>query len=88
MTTTSFLSLFSLTGKIALVTGGTRGIGKAMAISLAEAGADVVLVQVLIYFHFIYPFSSPTSPSCLYVLFLWRIWRLIKELVQKRRFHF
>lgn len=39
-------SLFSLEGKTALVTGGTRGIGQAMAIALAEAGADVVLVQV------------------------------------------
>ncbi|KAJ5247385.1 2-dehydro-3-deoxy-D-gluconate 5-dehydrogenase [Penicillium chermesinum] len=38
-------SLFSLEGRIALVTGGTRGIGQAMAIALAEAGADVVLVQ-------------------------------------------
>lgn len=39
-------SLFSLEGRTALVTGGTRGIGQAMAIALAEAGADVVLVQV------------------------------------------
>lgn len=39
-------SLFSLQGRTALVTGGTRGIGQAMAIALAEAGADVVLVQV------------------------------------------
>lgn len=39
-------SLFSLSGKTAIVTGGTRGIGQAMAIALAEAGADVVLIQV------------------------------------------
>lgn len=42
--------LFSLEGKTAVVTGGTRGIGATMAIALAEAGADVVLVQVLIVF--------------------------------------
>ena len=34
---------FSLAGKIAVVTGGSRGIGRAIAIGLAEAGADVVL---------------------------------------------
>jgi len=33
---------FSLDGKRAVVTGSSRGLGKAMAIALAEAGADVV----------------------------------------------
>jgi 2-deoxy-D-gluconate 3-dehydrogenase len=34
--------LFSLAGKRALVTGASRGLGAAMAVALAEAGADVV----------------------------------------------
>jgi NAD(P)-dependent dehydrogenase (short-subunit alcohol dehydrogenase family) len=34
--------LFDLTGKTAVVVGGTSGIGLAMAVGLAEAGADVV----------------------------------------------
>src|ERR1017187_5105497 len=35
-------SLFDLSGKTAVVVGGTSGIGLAMAVGLAEAGADVV----------------------------------------------
>jgi 2-deoxy-D-gluconate 3-dehydrogenase len=40
------LSLFSLEGKTAICTGATRGLGQAMALGLAEAGADIVLAQV------------------------------------------
>ena len=35
-------NLFDLTGKTAVVIGGTSGIGLAMALGLADAGADVV----------------------------------------------
>ncbi|KAH8884234.1 NAD(P)-binding protein [Thozetella sp. PMI_491] len=41
----SVKDMFSLEGHTALVTGGTRGIGQAVAIALAEAGSDVLLVQ-------------------------------------------
>ena len=41
----SVLNQFDLTGKTALVTGCKRGIGKAMAIGLAEAGADIIGVS-------------------------------------------
>ena len=43
---TSIQELFSLKGQTALVTGGTKGIGQAMALALAEAGADMLLAQV------------------------------------------
>ncbi|BAV04529.1 2-deoxy-D-gluconate 3-dehydrogenase [Filimonas lacunae] len=38
-------ALFDLTGKTALVTGGNKGIGKGMAVGLAEAGADILVVS-------------------------------------------
>lgn len=37
---------FDLSGKVAIVTGGGTGLGKGMAIGLAEAGADLVLVDL------------------------------------------
>lgn len=43
--TTTLTGLFDLTGKTALVTGCSRGIGEAMAIALAEAGADIIGVS-------------------------------------------
>ncbi|UNK40230.1 glucose 1-dehydrogenase (plasmid) [Shinella sp. H4-D48] len=36
-------SIFSLTGKVAIVTGASRGLGQAIAVALAEAGADLFI---------------------------------------------
>ena len=48
MAQASVLSMFSLAGQTALVTGGTRGIGQAVTLALAEVGADIILIQVRI----------------------------------------
>ena len=42
----SLPALFSLSSKTTIVTGGTGGLGLAMSIAMAEAGADIVSVQL------------------------------------------
>jgi len=39
------ISLFDLSGRTALITGGSKGLGKAMASALAEAGANIIIAS-------------------------------------------
>jgi 2-deoxy-D-gluconate 3-dehydrogenase len=43
----SILDRFKLNGKTAIVTGAARGLGQGMSLALAEAGADIVAVDIL-----------------------------------------
>jgi 2-deoxy-D-gluconate 3-dehydrogenase len=43
----SIIDRFRLDGKVAIVTGAARGLGQGMALALAEAGADIVAVDIL-----------------------------------------
>ncbi len=38
-------ALFDLTGRVAVVTGGSRGLGREMVLAFAERGADVVIAS-------------------------------------------
>ena len=43
---TKIIKLISLEGKTAMITGAASGIGKGAALRLAEAGADIILLDI------------------------------------------
>jgi len=61
--------MFDLTGKVAVVTGGSRGLGRADCLALARAGADVVVTDILIESDPLIEKTAEASQSALAQLF-------------------
>ena len=57
------MELFDLTGKKAIVTGGSRGLGRGAAEGLLEAGAEVVLIGSSEAVHTTAPMSTAAKAS-------------------------